>query len=301
MRKGNEGLFEGHPFAEIWVWNKARKYRDLLRLLRAIRKTRFDLVINLQRFASSGLLTALSRAKETRGFEKNPFSPFFTQKHPHPIAAKGAANFLHETERNHALIADLAGTQASLPRLYPDDLHAGLRSKEIFDLAQAETYLTIAPASVWATKAWPESRWIELLDKLHDYRVFILGSPGDFALAGRMQEASTHPRVVNACGHLSLLESALLMRGASMNFVNDSAPMHLCSAVGAPVTAVYCSTIPEFGFGPLGPRAFTVQTKSDLSCRPCGLHGHRSCPEGHFNCAQSIELTQLTSVLPTSE
>lgn len=299
MRKGNENLFLAHPFAEVWVWDKARKYQDLLRILRAIRKSRFDLVINLQRFASSGLLTALSGAKETRGFEKNPFALFFSKKQAHPIAEKGAAHFMHETERNHALIADLVPAPAAFPRLYPERFELGLKAKDIFTQAQERPYIAIAPASVWATKAWPEDRWIELLEKLHHYRVFILGSPGDFALAGRMQERSSHPHLVNACGVLSLLESALLMRGAKMNYVNDSAPMHLCSAVGAPVTAVYCSTIPEFGFGPLGPQAFTVQTTKDLACRPCGLHGHRSCPEGHFDCAQSIEVAQLTAVLPS--
>jgi ADP-heptose:LPS heptosyltransferase len=45
------------------------------------------------------------------------------------------------------------------------------------------------------------------------------------------------------------------MKDAAMNYVNDSAPMHFASAVNAPVTAVYCSTIPAFGFGPLSDRS----------------------------------------------
>lgn len=75
-----------------------------------------------------------------------------------------------------------------------------------------------------------------------------------------------------------------------MNYVNDSAPMHLCSAVNAPVTAIYCSTIPEFGFGPLSDNSHILQTKEKLSCRPCGLHGFKSCPEKHFKCAWGIEV-----------
>jgi heptosyltransferase-2 len=77
------------------------------------------------------------------------------------------------------------------------------------------------------------------------------------------------------------------MRDAAMNFVNDSAPMHFSSAMNAPTTAFYCSTIPEFGFGPLSDRSRIVESNEDLACRPCGLHGKKSCPLGHFKCGES--------------
>jgi heptosyltransferase-2 len=80
------------------------------------------------------------------------------------------------------------------------------------------------------------------------------------------------------------------MKYAEMNYVNDSAPMHLASAVNAPVTAYFCSTIPEFGFGPLSENSTVVQTTEKLPCRPCGLHGKRKCPEGHFKCADVLML-----------
>jgi heptosyltransferase-2 len=75
------------------------------------------------------------------------------------------------------------------------------------------------------------------------------------------------------------------MKGAIMNYVNDSAPLHFASAVNAPVTAVFCSTVPAFGFGPLSDVSFVVETDIPLSCRPCGLHGYKACPLGHFNCS----------------
>ena len=78
------------------------------------------------------------------------------------------------------------------------------------------------------------------------------------------------------------------MEGAAMNYVNDSAPMHLASAVNAPVTAVFCSTVPAFGFTPLSQNARVVETDVALDCRPCGLHGYKSCPKGHFRCAETI-------------
>ena len=81
--------------------------------------------------------------------------------------------------------------------------------------------------------------------------VFLLGAPGDHELCEFIRTRSTHRLVINLSGQLSFLESAALMKDAEMNYVNDSAPMHFASSVNAPVTAVYCSTVPAFGFGPL--------------------------------------------------
>jgi len=100
---------------------------------------------------------------------------------------------------------------------------------------------------------------------------------------------------------LSFLQSAALMKDATMNYVNDSAPLHFASAVNAPVTAVYCSTVPAFGFGPLSEKKFIVETKEFIECRPCGLHGYKACPQKHFNCAHTIVDDQLLSVLKQVE
>jgi ADP-heptose:LPS heptosyltransferase len=87
------------------------------------------------------------------------------------------------------------------------------------------------------------------------------------------------------------------MKDAEMNFVNDSAPMHLASAVNAATTAIFCSTIPEFGFGPLADNSAIVQTSEKLDCRPCGLHGFDQCPKKHFKCAITIDKDYLLNRL----
>jgi len=102
---------------------------------------------------------------------------------------------------------------------------------------------------------------------------------------------------MNLAGKLSFLESAALMKDAAMNFVNDSAPLHLCSAVNAPVSAIFCSTVPAFGFGPRSEKSTIVETKIKLDCRPCGLHGFQKCPEGHFKCALTIDKSELLNQL----
>ena len=98
-------------------------------------------------------------------------------------------------------------------------------------------------------------------------------------------------------GKLNFLSSAALMKGAKMNYSNDSAPLHFASATDAPITAIFCSTVPEFGFYPLSEKSIIVQTELQLSCKPCTLHGKKACPLGHFKCGVTIETQKLLESL----
>jgi heptosyltransferase-2 len=76
LRRGNEGLLTDHPFIRsLLIWDKRKgKYGNLMKIARTVRANRYDYVINCHRFASSGLITALSKATDRIGFDKNPFS-----------------------------------------------------------------------------------------------------------------------------------------------------------------------------------------------------------------------------------
>lgn len=291
VRKGHEALFDGHPYLHgVLVWDKRKdRYRNLWQLLRHIRAQRYDQVITLQRFASTGFLTAFSGARQRIGFDKNPFAFAFTHTKSHDTS-QGT----HEIERNFTLIEDLVQGTPQKPRLYPTP--ADFASVKPY---QSTRYLCIAPASVWSTKQYPAERWAELVDRVPlSYMIYILGSPADVALGEKLRELSNRKeRVANLCGKLSFLESAALMEKAAMNYVNDSAPMHIASAMNAPVCSVYCSTVPAFGFGPLSDESYLVEIEKSLYCRPCGLHGHQACPEGHFRCAKEIRTERLVEAL----
>jgi len=286
LRKGNEGLLKDHPkLNRVLIWDKKKsKYNSLAKLSRQIRKNKYDVLVNLQRFASSGFLTSSSNAEMKIGFTKNPFSFSFTHKFPHIIDRK-----MHEVDRNLSLIEHLTDSSFQNPVLYPSD-----SDFEKVSSYQSVPYFCIAPASMWFTKQYPEEKWIELIDRLNpDRKIFLLGSPSDIDLCASIQKKSTHGNVQILAGELSLLQSAALMQGARMNYTNDSAPMHIASAMNAPITAIYCSTIPEFGFGPLSDKSTIIETKEKLDCRPCGLHGKKVCPEGHFKCAYTIDVNQF--------
>ena len=279
VKKGNESLVVGNPKVhQVYTFDKAQgKYKRILQLIKTFRKNRYELVLNLHRFASSGILAGLSGGKKRYGFQKNPFSFLYTKRFPHIIG-----NGTHEVTRNLSLLQEFGAAELIRPELFPtqDDFNT-------LAALQGEAYICIAPASVWYTKQLPEEKWVALLQKQSNVKAYILGGPDDSPLAERISTKINTIPVKNLCGQLSLLQSAALMKGAQHNYVNDSGPLHLASSQNAPVTAYFCSTVPDFGFGPLSD-ASKVKQVSDLDCRPCGLHGHKECPKGHFKCGKEM-------------
>ena len=287
LKKGCESLLQGHPkLHTTYVLNKNNKYKELLRLIREFRSRQYDLVINLQRFFSSGIITVLSGAKQTIGFDKNPLSAFYTKRIEHSLG-----NGSHEVERNIRLIEHLCDPIKVSPKLYPS----------ILDFETVNAYkncISIAPTSVWHTKQWPARQWAKLI---HLYpcsiQIVLLGASGDEKQCQEIIQISGQQNVINLAGKLTMLQTCALMKGSTMNYVNDSAPLHFASAMNAPVTAVFCSTIPEFGFGPLSKNSKVVQTSEKLDCRPCGIHGYKTCPKGHFKCSE-IDVKEVFSPQP---
>ncbi len=288
VRKGNESLVSNHPFIhEVMVWDKKKdKSKNLLRILKQIRKNRYDKVINLQRYFSTGFLTAFSGAAETIGFDKNPMSFRFSKKIPHVFDIRHPR---HEIEKNNDLIKSFTDDRVVKPKLYPSAT----------DIASIQKYtgipyITMTPSSVWFTKKYPIEKWIELVDRIDpSVKIYLLGGKDNVAECEILLANAKNKNVEILAGKLGFLQSAALMKNAIMNYSNDSAPLHFASAVNAPVTAIFCSTIPAFGYTPLSDISFIVETKESLQCRPCGIHGRKACPLGHFKCAWGIQTEQL--------
>ena len=290
LRKGNETLLDNHPLInKVLIWEKSKnKYRSLLEILLYVRDQKYDLLVNLQRFATTGLMSAVSGAALKIGFKKNPFSFLYDEKIPHELLSNK-----HEVERNISLVSKFTDNTFIPPKLYPSskDYNSVRKLKEA-------SYLCIAPTSVWLTKQFPAEKWISFINKVSfKGYIYLLGAPGDHSSCEHIVEQANHPNVKNLAGKLSLLESAALMQDAVLNFVNDSAPLHIASAVNGKTCAVFCSTIPGFGFFPLADFSEVVQILEPLACRPCGLHGYMACPLKHFSCAHTINEYQLLEVL----
>lgn len=285
LRKGNESLLHDHPkLNHILIWDKKNnKFTNLKKLVKQVRKNKYDLLLNLQRFGSSGFLSWRSGAAKRVGFRKNPFSFSYEHKVDHVIDPE-----IHEIDRNFKLLEVFGDFEKKLPKLYPSEA----AFEKVRSIKGENSLVVLAPASVWFTKQLPKNKWLDII-QLYDksVKIILIGGPSDRNYLEEIKSESAHKNLVNMAGELNLLESAALIGKADMTHVNDSAPLHLATAMNAPVTAYFCSTIPGFGFGPLSDNSKIVETTLDLKCRPCGLHGKRACPEGHFKCAKSIQVT----------
>ena len=292
VKKGNEALLQDHPhLARVHVLDKKKKISSIVHLIRAFRNERFDFIINTHRFLSSGLITIFSKGQNTVGFDKNPLSVFYSIRIPHVISEQGEQ---HEVDRNSKLIESLVTHQVRRPRLYPREID--------YEKVPDYSYICIAPCSIWFTKQWPLEKWVDLVNGMPSSIVIhLIGGPADVSTCEEIKsKVENTDQVIISAGKGHILTSVALIEKAKMTFTNDSAPMHFASAVNAPVSAIYCSTVPSFGFGPLSDQHFVFETDKDLDCRPCGLHGKKQCPEGHFNCSE-IDFKKILSSLTNQE
>ncbi|HWA41035.1 MAG TPA: glycosyltransferase family 9 protein, partial [Gemmatimonadales bacterium] len=114
--------------------------------------------------------------------------------------------------------------------------------------------------------------------------------PEDAALAAAITAAA--PKARSAVGQLTLRQSAALIQHAALLVTNDSAPLHLATAVGTPILAIFGPTVPAFGYGPIRPGDRVAELT--MECRPCSLHGPQVCPLRHHTC---MKLQTVESVL----
>jgi heptosyltransferase-2 len=111
--------------------------------------------------------------------------------------------------------------------------------------------------------------------------VLVFGSKAERPLAEAVARGMQHTPVVLA-GTTNLRQWMALTERCRLVITNDSGPMHVAAAVGAPVVAIFGSTNEE-ATGPLSPWSRVV--KHPVECSPCGL---RDCPID-FRCM--LELT----------
>lgn len=149
------------------------------------------------------------------------------------------------------------------------------------------------PGARWPGKRWPAKRFAQLGQGLRGERraqILVFGGPGEEDLVARVvREIQPPPSVATG---LSLRQLMALISGCAMFVTNDSGPMHMATALGVPVVAIFGPTHPVLGFWPLGNE--DVVLSADLSCSPCSLHGERKCHRGSaWQCLESIEVQEV--------
>lgn len=291
-------LLETHPAVRRAIpFDKRRLDRGLpglRRLAGRLRAERYAVAYLPHRSLRSAALALLARIPRRVGYADG-WRLFYTETRPRPPAG-------HEVDR---LLA-LAGAPASGPlRTAPTlRLSAEDRSRAAASLAAggiAPPFAALAPGSIWGSKRWPHyavlaRRIAKRLD------VVLVGGADDATLAdhivAQVRNGAGH-RAVSLCGRLSLRESAAVIAQAVVLVTNDSAPLHFAQAVGTPTVAIFGPTIPEFGFGPRGPRDVVVGVDG-LACRPCSPHGPAACPLGHHRCLEALSVDDVLHAMEES-
>ena len=287
-------LLETHPAVGTVIrYDKRgadRGLRGLWRLGRRLRARRYARAYLPHRSWRSAALALLAGAAERIGFADSPATATYTRRVRRPATG-------HEVERLLALAQPDAGRDADSPPVPP--VHLALTAD---DRAAADAWLrerhvgagfvALAPGSIWGTKRW--AGYPELAAAL-DAPVVVLGGRDDAALADQVVAAAPG-RAYSAAGTLGLRTSAALIARAGVLVTNDSAPLHLATAVGTPVVAIFGPTVPAFGFGPRGPRDAVVEHPS-LACRPCSAHGPQVCPLGHHRCMRELSVASVLAAV----
>lgn len=293
-------LVETHPAVRrVIPYDKRGRDSGLpgfVRMLRTIRAGRYDVAYLPHRSLRSAALAWLAHIPQRIGFADG-WRSLYTESRARPEQG-------HEIDRLLAL-GDVAppappslGVRPTL-RITETDRTRTEEFLRAHGVGGDEPMVALAPGSIWGSKRWPY--YPELAQRLvASVAIVVVGSPEDRALGDEVVQAveagATPGRAVNACGSLTLRQSAEAIRRSKALVTNDSAPLHLAQAVETPTVAIFGSTVPAFGFGPRGPRDQVVEL-AGLPCRPCSRHGPPVCPLGHHRCMRDVGVERVLAAI----
>ena len=153
----------------------------------------------------------------------------------------------------------------------------------------------IAPGSIWGTKRWPSEYYAHLVAGLlraSDAKIVLLGSSAEHdacsvIMNSREVQSFGASRIADLSGQTSIKDLRFIFPKLSLLIANDSGPLHFASAFDIPTIAIFGATVTALGFGPTATKSMVLENNG-LSCRPCGAHGPKICPLGHFKCMRDL-------------
>jgi len=300
VNPGCEDLVRYHPdVAEVLtVPRAARGWGDQVRLIRELRKRRFDLVIELSGGDRGAFLAWASGARRRVGYD--PVGPgFFSRRRLFTDLVKTVVDSKHTVEYHLDALRALGVEPGPQPLTVHWPPEADLRIKGLLQSGGLETdsaYAVVHPGSRWMFKTWTPEGNARVIDYLTDHLslpVAVTSAPEAKELAFvREVLGLVRTRPLDLAGRLSLAELAALIAGARLFFGVDSLPMHLAAAVNTPAVALFGPS-GEHMWGPWGQGHALIA--KDWDCRPCGRDG---CDGSKISrCLVEIEAEEVYPVL----
>lgn len=273
-------LVEDHPHVDrVHLWRKADGRQGFAELVRQVRTERYDLAVDLQRIAKSGLLAWRSGARRRLGFDRGrtkELSWLFTNER----IASGPKHE-HMVERYRAFARHLGCDGAIEHVLPPDDAADAFAARLVDELGGAPIVLN--PGASKPSKRWDPARLGRLAAFVRERElgpVAVIGGPGDReSMPALLEQAPDDVR--DLVGTTSLRETIAVLRRARVLVTGDTGPMHLAVAVGTPTLALFGPTDPRrvgpYGWGRTANDRHTVlQVPTDEAGRSSSGGGERA-------------------------
>ncbi|MBS1112060.1 MAG: ADP-heptose--LPS heptosyltransferase [Nitrospirae bacterium] len=296
-------IFKGSPdIDEIILYDE--QYKGVigkLKLVRTLRRKKFDKAILLQNAFDAALIAWLAGIPERIGYNRD-FRGFLLTK---AVPVKNDAAGEHQVHYYLSLIKEAGINPVTAePYIYLSDEereHARALLNPSPITHHPSPLIGINPGATYGSaKRWPAENFAELIRTIInelDGRVLIFGSPTEAEIADeilkkletRDSELKTH--ILNMTGKTNLRELTALISECDAFVTNDSGPMHMAAALHVPTVALFGST-DSSATGPFGDGHKVITKK--LSCSPCL---ERECPEGHLKCMTEISPEEVFSAL----
>jgi len=274
LRKEYSDILKLSPYLNK-VFSYSRAEKDNLQILEEIKKSKFDLVIDLQNNLRSKKIVSKLDTESIR-FSKNGWKKFLLVN----FKINKLKDALQIPVRYAQALSDFQLDGKGLDLFTDRGPSAALDKKE--------NLIGFCPGARHFTKRWPQEYFIELGKKLTDtgYIIILFGGKIDQELCSVIANEITGS--IDLSNNDDILQTTADMKLCKAVICNDSGLMHTASAVKTKVAAIFGSTVKEFGFTPYNCSNLILENNS-LTCRPCSHVGRNSCPKKHFECMQSIK------------
>ena len=291
-------VFEKDDFKELWSKSKWKTIQEFLKLLRAIRARKVNIVIDLSLGHQYSLISLIIGVRQRIGFNYKNRGRFLT----HKIDIEGYDS-KHIVDYYLSLLQFL---DIRTPR------HAGLEFfikpserewAEAFlgehNIGRKDLIVGVIPGggASWGEKAaykhWQEDKFTKLIDKLTEEcsaKTIIFGDAREIDKCERI--ASTcNSLTANACGTTNLGRFAALLKFCDLVITNDGGPLHVAVSQGVRTVSIF-GPVDEIVYGPYPINENNIVIKSEEDCRPC--HKKFKVPEcSNRICLQKIEVEDV--------
>jgi lipopolysaccharide heptosyltransferase II len=268
---------------------------DALRTLAAIRRARYDAVVDLELFAYvSALVAAASGAPRRIGFSKAGRA-VFTETADFDPRRHVVESFRSLAER--LVGAPLRAFHLSIPRAPEADRSvaaildgSGVRARDLL------VAMNINASPLAFERRWEREKFAALVARLSarfGAHVVLTGSKAERPyVEGLLAELPSPASVTNLAGRLAFTELVALLRRSDVLITNDSGPLHVASALDTPTIALFGPETPV-RYGPLASQRLVFYL--GLACSPCMSVENRKTVNCNYNqlCMRSLSVEEV--------